>query len=392
MWTVLSTGSLGVRNVNIYGIALRRSRIDYEVVKGTHGILIDAHLRRSCVRLLNTSTNQAGPSVQKDINKKQDHSYNHQNNNEDEEDRRRRKQRIWSFINFITWVPGLIWFVRHIGSVGAITGQSMSPTLNPIPGDKDLVILNKYASYKFWYKIGDVIMLISPNDPNLILCKRILALPGDIVSVEDPGQLKNGQKGKKIRIRIPPSHVWVEGDKSVLDAQASNAGHGFIRPSSRDSRDFGPVPIGLITARVDMILWPPSRFGMMPNRPNFDVAKVRLIHEARNERTKQILPANRGGRSHPDDSSLSPYAISEWEWSTDSHGSKGVKGHSERLKDMIAEDDSTIIEKATLSQAAEKKRARQERREANQKASQRAWNQISRGGRLGDDAMSAEED
>ncbi|PWN38446.1 LexA/Signal peptidase, partial [Meira miltonrushii] len=171
------------------------------------------------------------------------------------------------FINFITWVPGLIWFVRHVGSVGAITGQSMSPTLNPIPGDKDLVILNKYVSSQFWYKtgddykIGDVVMLISPNDPNLIICKRILALPGDIVSVDDPGQLDSSRKGKKIRIRIPPSHVWVEGDKSVLDAQASDAGHNLIRPSSRDSREFGPVPIGLITARVDMILWPPSRFG-----------------------------------------------------------------------------------------------------------------------------------
>ena len=210
-----------------------------------------------------------------------------------------------------TWVPGLIWFVRHVGSVGAITGQSMSPTLNPVPGDKDLVILNKYASYHFWYNIGDVVMLISPNDPNLIICKRILALPGDIVSVDDPIKLDNNQKSKKIRIRIPPSHVWVEGDKSVLDAQASNAGHGFIRPSSRDSRDFGPVPIGLITARVDMILWPPNRFGMMPNRPNFDVAKMRLIHEARNERNKQFLPPNLGGKSHPDDSTLSPYAISE---------------------------------------------------------------------------------
>lgn len=392
MWTVFNSRSLGVRNGNIYKITLRS--IDQKVSRGIQGSVINVHLQRSCLRLLNTSNKQAWPSTEKPYNQNKEHSYKHENSNEEEEEfRRRRKQRIWSFVNFITWVPGLIWFVRHIGSVGAIVGQSMSPTLNPVIGDKDLVLLNKYASYQFWYNIGDVVMLISPNDPNLIICKRILALPGDIVSVDDPGQLDSRQKGKKIRIRIPPSHVWVEGDKSVLDAQASHAGHTFIRPSSRDSRDFGPVPIGLITSRVDMILWPPSRFGMMPNRPNFDVAKMRSIHEARNERTKQFLPANRGGRSHPDDSTLSPYAISEWEWSTDSHGSKGVKGHSQNSQDnIVAEDDTAIIEAATLSQAAEKKRSRQERREANQKAAQKAWNQLSRGGRLGDDAISAEEE
>lgn len=59
---------------------------------------------------------------------------------------------------------------------------------------------------------------------------------------------------------------------------------------------------------------------------------------------------------------------------------------------MIAENDSAVIEAATLSQAADKKRARQERREANQKAAQKVWNQLSRGGRLGDDAISTEEE
>ena len=42
-------------------------------------------------------------------------------------------------------------------------------------------------------------------------------------------------------IRIPPGHCWVEGDEHF---------------HSRDSNTFGPVPLGLLEARVDRIVWP----------------------------------------------------------------------------------------------------------------------------------------
>jgi inner membrane protease subunit 2 len=42
-------------------------------------------------------------------------------------------------------------------------------------------------------------------------------------------------------VRIPPGHCWVEGDEHF---------------HSRDSNTFGAVPLGLLEARVDGIVWP----------------------------------------------------------------------------------------------------------------------------------------
>jgi len=58
---------------------------------------------------------------------------------------------------------------------------------------------------------------------------------------------------RPVLIRVPAGHCWVEGDNPWL---------------SRDSRDFGPIPLGLITGVVSCVVWPPSKIGRVPPRPN----------------------------------------------------------------------------------------------------------------------------
>jgi len=58
---------------------------------------------------------------------------------------------------------------------------------------------------------------------------------------------------RPVIIRIPKGHCWVEGDNAHL---------------SRDSRDFGPVPLGLINGVVVGIIWPPSRMSFLSRRPS----------------------------------------------------------------------------------------------------------------------------
>lgn len=45
--------------------------------------------------------------------------------------------------------------------------------------------------------------------------------------------------------KIPKGHVWIEGDNKLL---------------SNDSRNFGPVPVGLIHGIVEARIWPPNKF------------------------------------------------------------------------------------------------------------------------------------
>jgi len=81
---------------------------------------------------------------------------------------------------------------------------------------------------------GDVIVAISPYDPSRSICKRVMGLPGDTVCV-DP------TKPVPEHIVVPKDHVWLMGDNYT---------------NSRDSRVYGPVPMGLIRGRIVAKVWP----------------------------------------------------------------------------------------------------------------------------------------
>lgn len=159
-------------------------------------------------------------------------------------------------------VPALI--VHDIGTLAKIEGDSMQPTFNPENGvsielcensiseqDKikllnqrlkqDRVFVNKWSvKEKKKLEIGDIVVFISPQDPNRRHIKRILAMPGDVIQIIETGDI----------FYIEPGHCWLEGDNNS---------------SSYDSSDYGPVPLGLIEGRVSFIVWPLNRIQRITN-------------------------------------------------------------------------------------------------------------------------------
>ncbi|CAG8516763.1 3582_t:CDS:2 [Paraglomus brasilianum] len=121
----------------------------------------------------------------------------------------------------------------------------LQPTLNPDNNqlNRDLVLLNRLAALRHQYQRGDVVTLWSPTDPTRTIIKRIVAVEGDYVYPLKPHP-------KEI-VRIPKGHCWIEGDENF---------------HSKDSNIYGPVPLGLITAKVTHIVWPLSRLGRVPHR------------------------------------------------------------------------------------------------------------------------------
>lgn len=134
----------------------------------------------------------------------------------------------------------------------------MSPTLNPDSTICDIVLVNTYVAKPdvLQFQIGDVVTLTSPIDPNLIITKRILALGGDIVSVgnhlptrslsskggyEEDGDNDTEQVEERLKIRIPPYHVWLEGDATATEYRGDGKVQIPSNKKSRDSRDYGPV-------------------------------------------------------------------------------------------------------------------------------------------------------
>ena len=64
-----------------------------------------------------------------------------------------------------------------VGQVARVEGFSMTPTLD----NQDRLVVNKLA-YR-WHKpaVGDIVMVASPDEPDKMLVKRVVAGPSDVV-------------------------------------------------------------------------------------------------------------------------------------------------------------------------------------------------------------------
>jgi inner membrane protease subunit 1 len=123
---------------------------------------------------------------------------------------------------------------EFILEVSQTIGDSMLPTLH----SRDVVVIKKFNNS---YSLGDVVIGLSPMDPDICMCKRIVGMPHDYICI-DPSA-----SDKKF-IRVPGGHVYLGGDN--LSA-------------STDSRVYGPVPLELIQGKLLARIWP--SFGIIRN-------------------------------------------------------------------------------------------------------------------------------
>ncbi len=148
------------------------------------------------------------------------------------------------FLIMLTWVPVVITIQDRVCFYSHVSGISMKPTLNPDSnhGSDDIVLVWKFGiKSNMALKIGDVVLLHSPTNPNQPIVKRIKGIQGDEIITKNPYP-------RKI-CTIPQNHLWLEGDGN----------------HSTDSNVFGPVSKGLVIGKVTRILYPFYRFGALPD-------------------------------------------------------------------------------------------------------------------------------
>lgn len=86
-----------------------------------------------------------------------------------------------------------------------------------------------------------------------IICSRagskpyglVLGKGGDVIAVPRAGNFGGVQ-----RVEVPLGHLWLQGDN---------------KDNSTDSRDYGPVPYGILRGKVFVKVWPASEFGWVKN-------------------------------------------------------------------------------------------------------------------------------
>jgi len=133
-----------------------------------------------------------------------------------------------------------------------IQGPSMEPTLH----NQERIMVDK-VSYLFHPPTrGDIIVFIAPNNPSLNYVKRIIAVPGDVISVDDTTVKFDG-------VTLQESYVHPERQGNPydpIDNKIVTPGHYFVmgddRVNSSDSRDWGFVPHENIIGRAALIYWP----------------------------------------------------------------------------------------------------------------------------------------
>lgn len=139
--------------------------------------------------------------------------------------------------------------------VTEVRGRSMEPTLRA----NDRVLVSKVDYRIGTPQVGDIIVFDPPVDSSIPYVKRVIAVAGDVVDVRDGQVYVNGKarvvpeavtpttvQSPQIHYpyTIPPGEVWTMGDN---------------RPSSSDSRTYGPDKVDAIIGKVTVRFWPLDR-------------------------------------------------------------------------------------------------------------------------------------
>jgi signal peptidase I len=138
-----------------------------------------------------------------------------------------------------------------------VEGTSMLPRL----GDQDRLFINKFVYHFAEIHRGDVVVFHYPRDPQKSYIKRVIAVPGDELRIDDGRTYINGRL-------LPEPYVPRRfHDSRSQDEMVIQADQYFVmgdhRSISSDSRDFGPVPRELIYGKASFVYWPAEDMGII---------------------------------------------------------------------------------------------------------------------------------
>ena len=132
-----------------------------------------------------------------------------------------------------------------------VDGFGMIPTLQ----NGEYILVNKLAYKTGQPARGDIIVFRLPGDESQDLIKRVIGLPGDTVHISDGVVTINGAKLREPYIAQDPLYFgeWTvpEGFLFVL---------GDNRNDSRDSHQWGLLPLENVIGKSVLIYWPPPEW------------------------------------------------------------------------------------------------------------------------------------
>ncbi len=146
-----------------------------------------------------------------------------------------------------------------------VSGSSMFPILH----DGDYLITEKIS-----YRLGDpnrgeIIVLKNPKDESQDFIKRIIAVPGDTIKIENSQVFVNG--GAVSESYLPPNTPTHSGsfltEKNTIKAGPNQYFVlGDNRNHSSDSREWGAITKQEIVGKAFFRYWPPQDMGLLTRK------------------------------------------------------------------------------------------------------------------------------
>ena len=150
-----------------------------------------------------------------------------------------------------------------------IRGDSMLPNFHN--GEYLLTEMVSYNLLKKEPQRGEVVVFRSPEQPNLDFIKRIIALPGEEI------KLQNGRvfiindanpEGFLLEEDYLEEGTATEGRRTIDDGEVFSVGDGYVvlgdnRERSSDSREWGIIKKENIIGKVWLRYWPPEAVALI---------------------------------------------------------------------------------------------------------------------------------
>ncbi|MBB3059492.1 signal peptidase I [Microbulbifer rhizosphaerae] len=129
-----------------------------------------------------------------------------------------------------------------------IPSASMMPTLNP----GDYILVKTFAYANTMPEIGDIVVY-KPPQLNVPFIGRVMARPGDNISVQDSIAIVNGQRQEENYILKPEGVCYIRDFPETTVPDEALFIVGDNRCNSRDSRMFGTVSQNNLIGKVSYI-------------------------------------------------------------------------------------------------------------------------------------------
>lgn len=149
-----------------------------------------------------------------------------------------------------------------------VSGLSMFPTFD----DKELLLSSLIDVSFNNIRHGDVVVFHAlPPEQDKLYIKRVIAIPGDRVKVENGAVYLNGSKLDESAYLN--ANVATYGGPSMPDGTEVTVSKGNLfvmgdnRPYSSDSRSWGVLPYSRLVGRSMLRFFPPKKFIVIPRDP-----------------------------------------------------------------------------------------------------------------------------